>query len=311
MNSTSWTEFVLLGFLSQTKIATFAFAAIFLMFVIALLGNSLLLLVIQLDSALQTPMYFFLSHLSFMDMCQVLVIVPQTTVGFVTQKKTITLFQCAAQVFFILNIAGAECLLLAIMSYDRYVAICRPLQYPVLMRKTICIFMSAGVWVTPFLYALIKATYLLFLSYCGSNTMNHFFCEFPIVVKLSCSDTSFFEKVCLFFGGNLFLLFPFSVVVASYTSILLQITKAQRLVEKSHKALGTCLPHLCVVTIFYGSGILRHLKPLSSYPGEQVQIFSALCTIATSTVNPFIYSLRNRDVLLALRKLFRKLKVST
>ncbi|XP_054832411.1 olfactory receptor 2T2-like [Eublepharis macularius] len=262
-----------------------------------------------MDSALQTPMYFFLSQLSFMDMCQVLVIVPQTAVHLVTQKKTITLFQCAAQIFFMLNIGGAECLLLAIMSYDRYVAICRPLQYPVLMRKRFCLFMSAGAWVTPFPYALIKAIYLLLLSYCGSNVMNHFFCEFPILVKLSCSDTSFFEKVSLFLGGNLFLLFPFSVIVASYVSILLQIMKAHRLAERSHKALDTCLSHLCVVTIFYGSAILRHVNPSSSYPGEQVQIFSALCTIATSTVNPFIYSLRNRDVLAALGKLFRKRKV--
>ncbi|XP_077187445.1 olfactory receptor 10AG1-like [Paroedura picta] len=309
MNSTSWTEFVLLGFLSQTKIATLAFAIIFLMFVIALVGNSLLLLVIQLDSALQTPMYFFLSQLSFMDMCQVLVIVPQTTVSFVTQKKTITLFQCAAQVFFTLNIGTAECLLLAIMSYDRYVAICRPLQYAVLMRKIICLFMSAAAWVTTFSYALIKAIYLLFVSYCESNTMNHFFCEFSIVIKLSCSDTSLFERVSLFFGGNLFLLLPFSVIVLSYVSILLQVMKAKRVAERSHKALATCLPHLCVVTIFYGSGILRHIKPLPFYPGEQVQIFSALCTIATSTVNPFIYSLRNREVLSALGKLHSKLKV--
>ncbi|XP_062977715.1 olfactory receptor 2M5-like [Elgaria multicarinata webbii] len=275
------------------------------MFIVALLGNSLLLIVIKVDSSLQTPMYFFLSQLSFMDMCQVLVIVPKAAVGFVTQQKTISLIGCAAQIFLILNLGGAECLLLAVMSYDRYVAICRPLQYPVLMRRKICIGMSAGAWISSFHYALMKAIYLLPLSYCGSNVINHFFCEFQILIKFSCSDTSTFEKVSLFLGSNLLLLFPVLVIVASYISILLQILRARRSGERSHKALSTCLSHLCVVAIFYGSAILRHLRPASYYSAEINQFFSALCTIFTSTANPFIYSLRNRDVLAALRKLFR------
>ncbi|XP_034960911.1 olfactory receptor 2T8-like [Zootoca vivipara] len=275
---------------------------------VALLGNSLLLVVIQVDSSLQTPMYFFLSQLSFMDMCQVLVIVPRAAMDFATESKTISLVGCVAQVFLILNIGGAECLLLAVMSYDRYVAICRPLQYPALMRRKLCLVMSASVWISSFHYALMKAIYLLTLSYCGSNVINHFFCEFHVLIKLSCSDTSLFETVSLLIGSHLLLLFPFSIIVASYVSILLQILRAKRSAERSHKALGTCSSHLCVVAIFYGSAILRHLRPASSYSAEMNQIFAALCTIVTSTVNPFIYSLRNRDVLAALGKLFRKLK---
>ncbi|XP_044307665.1 olfactory receptor 2M5-like [Varanus komodoensis] len=304
-NATSGTQFVLLGFLSHTKLATISFALILAMFIVTLLGNSLLLMVTQVDVSLQTPMYFFLGQLSFVDMCQVLVIVPKAAKDFVTQQKTISLMRCAAQIFLTLNLGGAECLLLAVMSYDRYVAICQPLNYLVLMRKKICVVLSAGAWILSFHYALIKAVYLLPLTYCGSNMINHFFCEFDTVIGYSCSDTSTFEKVSLLLGSSLLLLFPFSVIVTSYIAILLQILRARRSGERSHKALGTCLSHLCVVGIFYGSAILRHLKLRSYYSGEMSQIFSLFCTIFTSTVNPFIYSLRNRDVVAALRKLCR------
>ncbi|XP_077187440.1 olfactory receptor 2T11-like [Paroedura picta] len=190
------------------------------------------------------------------------------------------------------------------MSYDRYVAICRPLQYPVLMRRMICLVMTVGIWSSSVLMVVVIALYVLFLPYCGSNVIDHFVCEFPALLKLSCADPSTLEKLVYVDNVIVFLL-PMSVIASSYISILVQIL-SRRSTEGKQKALGTCLSHLCVVGIFYGAGMLTYTTPVHSYSAERSMIYSVCITVVPPMLNPFIYSLRNRDVLAAARKLFWK-----
>ncbi|KAM6473977.1 olfactory receptor 2T10-like [Liasis olivaceus] len=239
-----------------------------------------------------------------MDLCQVLAIVPLMTMNFATQRYTISLYGCALQIFVTLAVGGAECLILAIMAYDRYVAVCRPLQYPVLLRSKICCIMSVGVWFWSSVQALASSLYVLPLPYCKTNVIIHTLCEYPALLQLSCSDNSAFEKA-VYLGSFLVFLIPVSVIVVSYLAILLQVLGIKS-TERSHKALGTCLSHLCVVGFFYGAAILTYMTPISSYSAERAIINSVFTTIFPPMINPFIYSLRNRDVLAAFKKVIAK-----
>ncbi|XP_054832419.1 olfactory receptor 2T2-like [Eublepharis macularius] len=292
-----------MGLIHQ-RTPTIFFAIVLFMASIALLGNCLLLFLIQTNSTLHTPMYFFLSQLACMDMGQVLIVVPKMSVNFLTQRNTISLAGCVAQIFLTLTMGSSECFVLAVMSYDRYVAICRPLQYPVLMRRTICLAMTVGIWSSSSLLIMAIALYVGFLPYCGSNVINHFVCEFPALLKLSCADTSTFEKM-VYVDNVIVILLPVSIMVSSYIAILVQIL-SMRSTEGRHKALGTCLSHLCVVSIFYSATMLTYTAPVDSYSAERSMIYSVCITVVPPMLNPFIYSLRNRDVLAAARKLFLK-----
>nr|XP_056701911.1 olfactory receptor 2AJ1-like [Euleptes europaea] len=299
MNRTSWTEFVFLG-LNHTTTHTVFFGALLLTFLVALFGNCVFLLVIQTGSDFQTPMYFFLSQLSFMDICQIFTIVPKMSMDLLNKKNVISLAGCGIQMFFTLTMAGGECLLLTVMSYDRYVAICKPLQYPVLMTRRTCLVLSAGVWTGASVHALIHTTYVLRLPFCKSNVINQFFCTVPSMLKLSCSETSTYEKG-LFLSGIVILLSPFSVILSSYISILLTVLGMQS-IEGRHKAFSNCISHLCVVGMFYGAASFKYMRPVSYRTPQQDKIVSVFCDIVTPTMNPLIYSLRNRDVLAVLRK---------
>ncbi|XP_053149388.1 olfactory receptor 2M4-like [Hemicordylus capensis] len=300
MNRTSWTEFVLVGLLNHTTTHTIFFGAILLTFLIALSGNCLFLILIQTGSDFKTPMYFFLSQLSFMDICQIFTIVPKMSMDFLNKMNTISLAGCGAQLFFTLTMGGAECLLLTVMSYDRYVAICRPLQYRLLMNKRNCLIMSAGVWLGASSHALIHTTGMLRLPFCKSNQINQFFCTVQALLKLSCSDTSTYENG-LFLTGVVVLLGPFSVILASYIFILSTVL-GMHSVEGKHKAFGTCISHLCVVGIFYGAAGFKYMRPRSYRTPQQDKIASVFCDIITPSLNPLIYSLRNRDVLLVFKR---------
>ncbi|KAK9405933.1 olfactory receptor [Crotalus adamanteus] len=302
-NITLWTEFVLAGLLHQKSPTVFV-GVINSMFVIALVTNGLLLFLIKVDPRLHIPMYFFLSQLSIMDLCQVLAIVPMMTVNFTINRYTISLYGCALQIFVTLAVGGAECLILATMAYDRYVAICRPLQYPVLLRSKICCLMSLCAWFWSCVQALICSLYVLPLPYCKTNVIIHNLCEYPALIQLSCSDNSAFEKA-VYLGCFLLFLIPISVILASYLAILLQVLRMKS-TERSHKALRTCLSHLCVVGFFYGAAILTYMTPISSYSAEKAVINSVFTTIFPPMINPFIYSLRNQDVSAAFRKLVAK-----
>ncbi|KAM6469723.1 olfactory receptor 2T29-like [Liasis olivaceus] len=203
-----------------------------------------------------------------------------------------------------MTVGGAECLILAIMAYDRYVAVCRPLQYPVLLRSKICCIMSVGVWFCTSVQALTSCLYVLPLPYCKTNVIIHYDCELPALIQLSCSDNSALEKA-RYFVNLLFFILPVLIILASYLAILLQVLRMKS-TERNHKALGTCLSHLCVVGFFYGGAISTFMIPSSSYSAERASINSVFITIFPPMINPFIYSLRNRDVLAAFRKVISK-----
>ncbi|KYO37483.1 hypothetical protein Y1Q_0010570 [Alligator mississippiensis] len=195
---------------------------------------------------------------------------------------------------------GAECLLLAVMAYDRYIAICNPLQYPILMRRNICFLLSAGVWMGASVNALIHTVFTLGFPYCGSKEIDQFFCEIPSLLKLSCSDTSRYETL-VFVAGIVVLLIPASIILASYAFIFFRVLRMKSTTGQQ-KALATCSSHLTVVVMFYGAGIFMYMRPSSYHSPEQDKIVSLFYTIVAPVLNPLIYSLRNRDVLHALRK---------
>ncbi|XP_025051007.1 olfactory receptor 2T11-like [Alligator sinensis] len=300
-NETSSADFILLGLLSRTNAHMFFLALILLAFIAALSGNALLIFLIQVDSSLHTPMYFFLSQLAFMDICQSLIVVPKMAVGFQTSDNTISPVGCGAQILLVLTMGGAECLLLAVMAYDRYVAICNPLQYPVLLSRRVCLGLTSGVWIGATTDALIFTASTMHLPYCGSKKINHFFCEVPALLKLSCTDTSPYETL-LFVTGTVLLLIPFSIILASYAHILAAVLRMKS--ARQQKALATCSSHLTVVVMFYGAGIFTYMRPSSYHSPEEDKIMSLFYTIVTPVLNPLIYSLRNKDVLGSLRKLF-------
>ncbi|XP_006277617.2 olfactory receptor 2T1-like [Alligator mississippiensis] len=306
-NGSSPTQFVLLGLLNQTEVHTFFLAMILLAFITALAGNTLLLFLIQVDSSLHTPMYFFLSHLAFMDICQTLIIVPKMSADFLTPGNPISPIGCGTQIFLTLTMGAAECLLLAVMAYDRYVAICNPLKYSILLSQRVCLSLAGGVWIGASGDALINTVYTMYLPYCGSKAIDHFFCESPALMKLSCSDTSLYETL-VFVSGIVLLLIPSSIILASYTCILSTVLKMKS-TKGQQKALATCSSHMTVVGLFYGAAIFMYMRPSAYHSPEQDKIVSLFYTIVTPVLNPLIYSLRNRDVLGALRKLAGKYRV--
>ncbi|XP_070592806.1 olfactory receptor 2Z1-like [Erythrolamprus reginae] len=190
------------------------------------------------------------------------------------------------------------------MSYDRYVAICKPLQYPILMRRNVCYMMSMAAWFWSTVQALTCSFYVLPLPYCKSNVIKHFMCDYPALIQLSCSDNSAFERTT-YFGNFMVLLIPLTLILTSYVAILVQVVRVQSS-QRSHKALGTCMSHLCVVGIYYVTAIATYMKPASSYSPQEAMVNTLFFTAVPAMVNPFIYSLRNQDVLEALRKTFRK-----
>ncbi|XP_059570986.1 olfactory receptor 2T27-like [Alligator mississippiensis] len=302
-NETSSADFILLGLLSRTNVHIFSLALILLAFITAVSGNALLILLIHVDSSLHTPMYFFLSQLAFMDICQTLIVVPKMAAGFQSAGNPISPVACGAQIFLSLTVGVSECLLLAVMAYDRYAAICNPLQYPVLLSRKVCLGLTSGVWIAASADALILAASTMQLSYCGSKEINHFFCEVPALLKLSCSDTSRYETL-VFVTSVVLLPIPSSIIVASYARILAAVLRMNS--TKQRKALATCSSHLTVVGIYYGAGIFMYMRPTSYHSPEEDKIVSLFYTVVTPVLNPLIYSLRNKDVLGSLRKLFGK-----
>ncbi|XP_059570379.1 olfactory receptor 2T27-like [Alligator mississippiensis] len=299
-NETYSVDFILLGFLSRTSVHLFPMAMILLAFIAALSGNALLMLLIQVNSSLHTPMYFFLRQLAFMDICQTLIIVPKMLADFLIPGNPISPAGCGTQIFLVLTMGISECLVLAVMSYDRYIAICNPLQYPILMSRNICFVLSAGVWMGASVNALFHTVFTLALPYCGSKEIDHFFCEVPALLKLSCSDTSQYEAL-VFVSSVVVLLIPSSIILASYACILSRVLRMKS-TKGQQKALATCSSHLTVVVMFYGAGIFMYMRPSSYHSPEQDKIVSLFYTIVPPVLNPLIYSLRNRDVLYALRK---------
>ncbi|XP_043854479.1 olfactory receptor 2AJ1-like [Dromiciops gliroides] len=303
-NETFTRDFILLGLLHPNQYGFLFLTLIFIIFMVAIMGNTALILLIRLDIQLHTPMYFLLSHLSFMDILHISNIVPKMVINFISGRKSIPFAGCGFQIFLSLIFLGAECLLLTAMSYDRYVAICRPLHYPILMNHRISVLMAAGCWLVGTINSTIHTTYVLHLPFCGTRAIDHFFCEVPAMLKLSCVDTSHYEGG-VYVSAVFFLLIPFSIILASYGQILHTVLHIKS-VEAQKKAFSTCSSHLVVVVMYYGPFIFTYMRPKSYHTPGQDKVLAILYTILTPMLNPIIYSLRNKDVLCALKKVLGK-----
>ncbi|XP_075399358.1 olfactory receptor 2T29-like [Tenrec ecaudatus] len=300
-NYTGGSNFILLGLFTQSNHPVLLSAVIFVIFLMALSGNALLIFLIHSNAHLQTPMYFFISQLSLMDVMYISVTVPKMLIDQVIGVKTISIAECGIQMFLYLTLVGSEYSLLAAMGYDRYMAICHPLRYPVLMNHRICLLLAAGCWflgsVDGFLITPITMTF----PFCRSREIQHFFCEVPAIMKLSCSDTSLIETL-MYSCCVLMLLIPVTVISSSYSFILITIHRMKS-AEGRKKAFTTCSSHMTVVTLFYGAAIYTYMIPSSYHTPEKDMVVSFFYTILTPVLNPLIYSLRNKDVTGALKKM--------
>ncbi|XP_050773913.1 olfactory receptor 10A4-like isoform X2 [Gopherus flavomarginatus] len=306
MNHTAVTEFILVGFSDHPNLQVPLFLIFLGIYTITLTGNVLIILVTSFDPTLNSPMYFFLRNLASLEICFNLVIVPKMLVNLLMENKRISFVGCAAQMYFFFFFGAAECCLLAAMAFDRYVAICNPLHYPDIMTQRACFQLAGASWFSGFPVATVQTTWIFSLPFCGPNQVNHFFCDSPPVLELSCADTSLFEIEALT-ATVLFIMFPFLLILVSYVRIIITILRMPS-EEGRHKAFSTCSSHLVVVTLFYGTASSTYFRPKSSYSPDTRKLISLSYAVITPMLNPIIYSLRNKEVKSALgRTLGRKL----
>ncbi|XP_008848552.1 olfactory receptor 2T29-like isoform X1 [Nannospalax galili] len=300
-NHTGQSDFILVGLFSQSKHPVLLGVVIFVVFLMALSGNALLILLIHSDTHLHTPMYFFISQLSLMDMMYISVTVPKMLMDQVLGSHKISAAGCGMQIFLYATLVGSEFFLLATMSYDRYVAICRPLRYPVLMNHRVCLLLASVCWLLGSVDGFMLTPITMTFPFCRSREIHHFFCEVPAVTKLSCSDTSLCETL-MYLCCVLMLVIPVTVISSSYSSILLTVHRMNS-AEGRKKALATCSSHMTVVTLFYGAAVYTYMLPASFHTPEKDMVLSVFYTILTPLLNPLIYSLRNKNVTKALKKM--------
>ncbi|XP_006156344.1 olfactory receptor 10AG1-like [Tupaia chinensis] len=300
-NVSSVVQFILLGFSDLPNLQGLLIWVFSLIYMIIIMGNSLIIVITRLDPALQKPMYFFLANFSLLEICYVSVTLPRILVNLWTQDRSISLLSCAAQMCFFLMLGTAECFLLAVMAYDRYVAICNPLHYPLIMNQKTCIQMAIASWISGIPVQIGQTCQIFSLNFCNSNRINHFFCDIPPMIKLACGDT-FVNEVTMYVLAMVFVAVPFLLILASYSKIISTVLKFPTAKGRA-KAFSTCSSHLLVVLLFFGSATITYLRPKSSRSAGVDKLLSLFYTTVTPMFNPMIYTLRNKDVIAALRKL--------
>uniref|UniRef100_A0A8C3W7K0 Olfactory receptor n=1 Tax=Catagonus wagneri TaxID=51154 RepID=A0A8C3W7K0_9CETA len=302
-NQTHALEFLLLGFSSESEIQLMLFGLFLSIYVVTFTGNLLIILAISLDSHLHTPMYFFLSNLSFADICFTSTTIPKTLLNIQTQNKVITYKGCLSQVFFFIVFGCLDNLFLTVMAYDRFVAICHPLYYPGIMNPWLCGLLALGSWCLSVTGSLIETLPILRLSFCTNVEIPHYFCNLPELLKLACSDT-FIQNLVVYLVTGLLAVIPFNGILLSYYKIIASILRISS-AEGKCKAFSTCGSHLSVVCLFYGTGLGVYLSSAATSSSRtSLLVASVMYTVVTPMRNPFIYSLRNRDVKGALGRLF-------
>ncbi|XP_036883713.1 olfactory receptor 5AK2-like [Sturnira hondurensis] len=303
-NGTQTTEFILLGFAGQHKSWPVLFTAFLVIYVTTLVGNIGMILLIKIDSCLHTPMYVFLQHLAFVDLCYSSAITPKMLQNFVRTEKSISFIGCMVQLLVYGTFATSDCYILAAMAVDRYVAICNPLHYPIVMTQNVCIYLLAGSYFMGFLNASVNTSLTFSLNFCKSNKINHFFCDEPPILALSCSNIDLnIMLLTVFVGFNL--TSTVLVVIFSYLCILAAILKMSSAAGR-RKAFSTCASHLTAVTIFYGTLSYMYLHHGTNESQEQEKMASVFYGIVIPMLNPLIYSLRNQDVKGALKGIGKK-----
>ncbi|XP_048190056.1 olfactory receptor 10-like [Perognathus longimembris pacificus] len=297
-NTTLDDGFILVGFSDWPQLELLLFIFISIFYSLTLFGNTSIIILSRLDPQLHTPMYFFLSHLSFLDLCYTTSTVPQLLVNLSGLDRTISYEGCVAQLFIVLTLGGTECVLLVVMAFDRYAAVCRPLHYTTIMSPLFCQVLAIASWVGGLVNSLIQ-TGLMARPLCG-HQLNHFFCEMPVLLKMACEDTGEIEAK-MFVARALILVFPAALILGSYANIARAVLKVKSMAGR-RKAFGTCGSHLLVVSLFFGSAIYTYLQPIHRYSENEGKFVALFYTIITPMLNPLIYTLRNKDVKEALWK---------
>ncbi|XP_053418431.1 olfactory receptor 10A3 [Nycticebus coucang] len=303
-NQSSVVEFILLGFSNFPELQVQLFGIFLVIYLVILMGNAIIIVIISLEKSLHVPMYLFLLNLSVVEVSFSAVIMPEMLVVFSTEKTVMSFANCFAQMYFILLFGGTECFLLGAMAYDRFAAICHPLKYPVIMNRRVFMTLVIFSWVSGIMVATVQTTWVFSFPFCGSNEINHLFCETPPVLDLACADTFLFE-IYAFTGTILIVMIPFLLILLSYIRVLLTILKMSSTTGRQ-KAFSTCASHLTSVTLFYGTANMTYLQPKSGYSPETKKLMSLAYTLLTPLLNPLIYSLRNSEMKRALMKLWRK-----
>ncbi|XP_054984236.1 olfactory receptor 2G3-like [Sorex araneus] len=302
-NETDNGYFVLLGFSDQPQLELILFVVVLVSYLLTIVGNSAIILVSLLDAKLQTPMYYFLTNLSFIDLGFTTSIIPQLLWNLKGPSKTITWTGCVIQLYVSLSLGSMECVLLTIMAFDRYVAVCKPLNYTTIMHPSFCKALAGVAWVSGIGNSLIVGTITLRLPRCGRHHLDHFLCEVPDMVKLACVNTQA-NEVQLFFGTLVLILIPMLLILLSYGLIVQAVVKLKS-AQAWRKALGTCGSHLIVVSFFFGTSSVIYIKPQKYYGYVDGKFLTLFYAVVTPTLNPLIYTLRNKDVKGALRRLLR------
>nr|XP_009003972.2 olfactory receptor 4E2 [Callithrix jacchus] len=298
LNQTRVTEFVFLGLTDNWVLEILLFMAFSAIYVLTLVGNILIIIATVFTPRLHTPMYFFLSNLSFIDICHSSVTVPKMLEGLLLERKTISIDNCITQLFFLHLFACAEIFLLIIMAYDRYVAICTPLHYSNVMNMRVCVQLVFALWLGGTVHSLGQTFLTIRLPYCGPNIIDSYFCDVPLVIKLACTGT-YLTGILIASNSGTISLTCFLAVVISYTVILVSLRKYSA--EGRQKALSTCSAHFMVVALFFGPCIFIYTRPDTSFAIDKV--VSVFYTVVTPLLNPFIYTLRNEEVKSAMKQL--------
>ncbi|XP_042558100.1 olfactory receptor 13A1-like [Dipodomys spectabilis] len=301
-NQTAVAEFVLQGFSGDPWLQALFLVIFLLLYLLALLGNSIIVMAISLNPVLHTPMYFFLTNLALLDIVCTSTVLPKLLQGLLGKGSTISYRGCMAQLFFLTWFLGAELLLLTAMAYDRYVAICRPLHYSSMMSRAACLLLASAVWVVSAVSTSVHTGLMARLHFCGPNQIRHFLCEVPSLLLLSCSPTTL-NNIMIVIADAYFGVVNFLLTMVSYGSIIASILRI-RSAEGKQRAFSTCSAHLVVVTLYYSTVIYTYVLPASGSSLENGKVVALLYTAVSPTLNPLIYSLRNKDVKVALRKMF-------
>ncbi|CAN2388159.1 Olfactory receptor [Pristimantis euphronides] len=307
-NRTTIPDFILVGFSDVLQLKYFLFVLFLCIYKVSLLAHMFIILLYRFSPNLHTPMYFFLVNFSILEICYLSTIVPKMLINFFSQQKTITFYGCAIQMYTFLLLGSTECYMLAAMAYDRYNAICHPLLYNNIMRRVICIRLVSGSWLIGTTVGVLQTSFIFSLSFCGSNRINHFYCDIPPLVSLACNNTNF-NEIATFIIASFLIVGSFLLTIISYTKIIWTIIKYHPAANRK-KAFSTCTSHLIVVFMFYGSSGIMYLRPKSSYGKNEEKFLSLMYTIIAPLLNPFIYSLRNKDVKCAVRKILCEIKLA-
>ncbi|KAM5187410.1 olfactory receptor 7D4-like [Callospermophilus lateralis] len=303
-NHTALSYFLLLGLSEDPDLQSTLFGLFLSMYLVTVLGNLLIVLAVSSDSHLHTPMYFFLSNLSFVEICFTSTTIPKMLVNIQAHSKDISYRECLSQVYFYIIFLGVDNFLLTVMAFDRFVAICHPLNYTVIMNPRLCVLLVLMCWLIMFWIALIQILLVKRLTFSTGTEIPHFFCELAQLLKVAGSD-ALINNIFTYVAGALLVVFPMTGILFSYSQIVSSLMRMSS-IESKYKAFSTCGSHLCVVSLFYGTGVGVYLSSAGTQSSQSSSIASVMYTVVTPMLNPFIYSLRNKDVKGALRRLLSR-----